>query len=302
MKKVAIVILNWNGEQMLRRFLPSVLQHSENVADIVVADNASTDASLALLEKEFPTVRTIVLDRNYGFAEGYNRALNQVENEYYVLLNSDVEVTEGWLDTLVSFMDSHPEAAACQPKLLAEHDHTLFEYAGASGGYIDRYGYPFCRGRLFESVEKDEGQYDDVAKCVAKMLVKKFGRKVRSVVFSCVPASSQERNEARNKNFSELVCKFSGAINGFSHVKVVGERTAVHGTKVKKEERAKRLKEKNNIEVDANFFKNKIVCIWDDVVTTGTSFCAYTAQLEQVGAHVTNGIFLGKTSYKYVQQ
>ena len=115
MKKVAIVILNWNGEQMLRRFLPSVLQHSENVADIVVADNASTDASLALLDKEFPTVRTIVLDHNYGFAEGYNRALNQVENEYYVLLNSDVEVTEGWLDTLVSFMDSHPEAAACQP-------------------------------------------------------------------------------------------------------------------------------------------------------------------------------------------
>ena len=144
---------------------------------------------------------------------------------------------------------------------------------------------------------KDGRNHADVAKCVAKMLVKKFGRKVRSVVSSCVPASSQERNEARNKNFSELVCKFSGAINGFSHVKVVGERTAVHGTKVKKEERAKRLKEKNNIEVDANFFKNKIVCIWDDVVTTGTSFCAYTAQLEQVGAHVTNGIFLGKTSY-----
>ena len=149
---------------------------------------------------------------------------------------------------------------------------------------------------------KDGRNHADVAKCVAKMLVKKFGRKVRSVVFSCVPASNQERNEARNKNFSELVCKFSGAINGFSHVKVVGERTAVHGTKVKKDEREKRLKEKNNIEVDANFFKNKIVCIWDDVVTTGTSFCAYTAQLEQVGAHVTNGIFLGKTSYKYVQQ
>ena len=125
---------------------------------------------------------------------------------------------------------------------------------------------------------KDGRNHADVAKCVAKMLVKKFGRKVRSVVSSCVPASSQERNEARNKNFSELVCKFSGAINGFSHVKVVGERTAVHGTKV------------------------KLVCIWDDVVTTGTSFCAYTAQLEQVGAHVTNGIFLGKTSYKYVQQ
>ena len=157
MKKVAIVILNWNGEQMLRRFLPSVLQYSEAVADIVIADNASTDASLALLEKKFPTVRTIVLDRNYGFAEGYNRALRQVEYEYYVLLNSDVEVTEGWLDTLIDFMDRHPEAAACQPKLLAEHDRTLFEYAGASGGYIDRYGYPFCRGRLFETVEKDEG-------------------------------------------------------------------------------------------------------------------------------------------------
>lgn len=162
MKKVAIVILNWNGEQMLRRFLPSVLQYSEAVADIVVADNASTDASLALLEKKFPTVRTIVLDRNYGFAEGYNRALRQVEYEYYVLLNSDVEVTEGWLDTLIDFMDRHSEAAACQSKLLAEHDHSLFEYAGASGGYIDRYGYPFCRGRLFETVEKDEGQYDDV--------------------------------------------------------------------------------------------------------------------------------------------
>ena len=149
---------------------------------------------------------------------------------------------------------------------------------------------------------KDGRNHTEVAKCVAKMLVKKFGRKVRNVVFSCVPASSQERNEARNKNFSELVCRFSGAIDGFSHVKVIGERTAVHGTKVKKEERAKRLKEKNNIEVDANFFKNKIVCIWDDVVTTGSSFCDYTAKLEQVGARVTNGIFLGKTSYKYVQQ
>ena len=134
-------------------------------------------------------------------------------------------------------------------------------------------------------------------RCLSRSLVVRF-----AAWFSLAFLRSQERNEARNKNFSELVCKFSGAINGFSHVKVVGERTAVHGTKVKKDERAKRLKENNNIEVDANFFKNKIVCIWDDVVTTGTSFCAYTAQLEQVGAHVTNGIFLGKTSYKYVQQ
>ena len=160
MKKVAIVILNWNGEQMLRRFLPSVLQYSEAVADIVVADNASTDASLALLEKKFPTVRTIVLDRNYGFAEGYNQALKQIEAEYYVLLNSDVEVTHHWLTPLIEFMDSHPQVAACQPKLLAEYDKDSFEYAGACGGFLDKYGYPFCRGRIFETVERDNGQYD----------------------------------------------------------------------------------------------------------------------------------------------
>lgn len=163
MKKVAIVILNWNGAAMMRRFLPSVIEHSQDVADIVVADNASSDDSLQLLRDEFPTVRTIVLDKNYGFAKGYNRALKQVDNEYYMLLNSDVEVTEGWLDKLVEFMDAHPEAAACQPKLRAEHTRDMFEYAGASGGYLDRYGYPFCRGRIFDTVEKDQGQYDDIA-------------------------------------------------------------------------------------------------------------------------------------------
>ena len=163
MKKVAIVILNWNGATMMRRFLPSVIEHSQDVADIVVADNASSDDSLQLLRDEFSTVRTIVLDKNYGFAEGYNRALKQVDNEYYMLLNSDVEVTEGWLDKLLEFMDVHPEAAACQPKLRAEHTRDMFEYAGASGGYLDRYGYPFCRGRIFDTVEKDQGQYDDIA-------------------------------------------------------------------------------------------------------------------------------------------
>ena len=162
MKKVAIVILNWNGAAMMRRFLPSVLEHSAQVADVIVADNASTDGSLDMLGSEFPSVRTIVLDRNYGFAGGYNRALEQVNNEYYMILNSDVEVTGGWLDRLVGFMDSHAEAAACQPKLRAEHSRGMFEYAGASGGFLDRYGYPFCRGRLFDSVERDSGQYDDV--------------------------------------------------------------------------------------------------------------------------------------------
>ena len=161
MKKVAIVILNWNGAAMMRRFLPSVIEHSSDVADIIVADNDSKDDSLAFLKTEFPTVRTIILNKNYGFAGGYNRALEQVDYEYYMLLNSDVEVTEGWMERLIDFMDANPEVAACQPKLRAEHSRDMFEYAGASGGYIDRYGYPFCRGRVFDTVEKDQGQYDD---------------------------------------------------------------------------------------------------------------------------------------------
>ena len=156
----------------------------------------------------------------------------------------------------------------------------------------------FDRQTIFDF--KDGCNQPQVAQFVAKELVRKFGRKIGKVVFSCVPASSQERNEERNKAFSALVCQLSGAIDGFSHVKVSGERSAVHGTKMKKEVRAKRLEESNTIEVDASFFRNKIVCVWDDVVTTGTSFCAYAAQLERVGAHVTNGIFLGKTSYRYV--
>ena len=152
----------------------------------------------------------------------------------------------------------------------------------------------FDRQTIFDF--KDGCNQPQVAQFVAKELVRKFGRKIGKVVFSCVPASSQERNEERNKAFSALVCQLSGAIDGFSHVKVSGERSAVHGTKMKKEVRAKRLEESNTIEVDASFFRNKIVCVWDDVVTTGT----YAAQLERVGAHVTNGIFLGKTSYRYV--
>lgn len=160
--KTSIVILNWNGADMLRRFLPSVLKYSGE-AEVVVADNASSDSSLSVLSAEFPEVRTIVLDRNYGFAEGYNMALRQVEAEYCLLLNSDVEVTPGWLDTLQDYMDGHPEVAACQPKLRCEWDRTLLEYAGACGGYIDRLGYPFCRGRVFGTVETDEGQYDTVA-------------------------------------------------------------------------------------------------------------------------------------------
>lgn len=160
MAKIAIVILNWNGQHMLAKFLPNVVEYSRQEAEVWVADNCSSDNSMHLLETQFPQVKTIVLEQNFGFAEGYNRALKQIEAEYYVLLNSDVEVCHHWLTPLIEFMDSHPGVAACQPKLLSEQDRDSFEYAGACGGFIDKYGYPFCRGRIFDTVEADNGQYD----------------------------------------------------------------------------------------------------------------------------------------------
>ncbi|MBR6049455.1 MAG: glycosyltransferase family 2 protein [Bacteroidales bacterium] len=159
MNKTAVVILNWNGLAMLERFMSSVVQHT--AAEVVVADNGSTDGSLAFLQQNYPQVRLITLDRNYGFAEGYNKALADVEAEYYVLLNSDVECTAGWVEPVVATMDAHPDIAVCQPKLLMYDDKSRFEYAGGAGGFVDKYGYPFCRGRLFSTLEKDEGQYDD---------------------------------------------------------------------------------------------------------------------------------------------
>lgn len=165
MDKIAIVILNWNGVGMMKKFLPSVLQYSiEDGATVYVADNASTDNSMQMLKEKFPQVRTIQLEKNWGFAEGYNKALTQIDAEYYVLLNSDVEVTHHWLVPLLEFMDSHPDVAFCQPKLLSEQDRNSFEYAGAAGGYLDKYGYPFCRGRIFNTVEPDDGQYDYATK------------------------------------------------------------------------------------------------------------------------------------------
>jgi GT2 family glycosyltransferase len=161
MKKLAVVILNWNGAAMLREFLPSVVAFSENdETEVVVADNASTDASCDVVTTEFPSVRLIRLEENFGFAEGYNRALAQIEAERVVLLNSDVEVTEGWLKPLNDYLDAHPDVAAVQPKLLSQRAKSQFEYAGACGGFIDRYGYPFCRGRILGTVEEDHGQYD----------------------------------------------------------------------------------------------------------------------------------------------
>jgi hypothetical protein len=160
MKKVAIVILNWNGREMLWKYLPTVLQYSRDEAMVYVADNASTDDSLTMLRENFPEVRLIELEKNWGFAEGYNKALRLIEAEYYLLLNSDIEVTHHWLTPMMEYLDVHPEVAACQPKLLSVFDKDCFEYAGASGGFLDRLGYPFCRGRIFETVERDNGQYD----------------------------------------------------------------------------------------------------------------------------------------------
>ncbi|MBO5539008.1 MAG: glycosyltransferase family 2 protein [Prevotella sp.] len=163
MTKTAIVILNYNGCEMLQNYLPLVVKHSVDEAKVIVADNASTDDSVAYLRANFPHVDLITLDKNYGFAEGYNQALGRVEAEYYVLLNSDVEVTEHWLSPLIAYMDEHGEVAACQPKLRSVRHRESFEYAGACGGFIDNYGYPFCRGRIFDTVEHDDGQYDGVA-------------------------------------------------------------------------------------------------------------------------------------------
>lgn len=163
MDKTAIVILNWNGCDMLRSFLPSVIRYSETEkAAVYVADNGSTDDSVEMLRREFPTVRLILLSDNHGFADGYNLSLKHVDAEYVVLLNSDVEVTEHWLSPLLTYMDAHPEVAACQPKIRSWHSKKQFEYAGAAGGFIDYYGYPFCRGRVMGVVEEDRGQYDEV--------------------------------------------------------------------------------------------------------------------------------------------
>lgn len=159
--KTAVVILNWNTRDYLDRFLPPLIQSCEGLdAEVIVADSASTDGSMDLVKERFPRIRRIELDANYGFTGGYNKALAQVDAEYFVLINSDIEVDGGWLSPLVEWLDSHPECAACAPKLLSWHDRGRFEYAGAAGGCIDALGYPFCRGRVLKRTEQDLGQYD----------------------------------------------------------------------------------------------------------------------------------------------
>ena len=164
MKPVAVIILNWNGAELLRRYLPSVIAGTNaEIADVIVADNGSTDQSREVLEQEFPQVKTLYFDKNLGFAGGYNKAIERAAGyRYTVLLNSDVRTPEGWLDPLFQYMEAHPEVGAVQPKLLHDREDgkRMFEYAGAAGGFIDKHGYPYCRGRVFEAVEDDHGQYD----------------------------------------------------------------------------------------------------------------------------------------------
>ncbi len=161
MIKTAVVILNWNGINFLKMFLETVIKYSSLDDTVVcVADNCSTDGSSVWVSENFSDIKLIQLDKNYGFAGGYNMALSQLDAKYYVLLNSDIEVTEGWLDPLISFMDKNPDAASCQPKILSYANRDYFEYAGAAGGFIDKFGYPLCRGRIFNITEKDTGQYD----------------------------------------------------------------------------------------------------------------------------------------------
>ncbi len=158
---VAVIILNWNGEKLLRRFLPEVIATTDPaIARVIVADNGSTDGSRLLLETEFTDIERIYFDTNHGFAGGYNLAIDLTDYRYTVLLNSDVATAPGWINTLYAFMESHPDVGACQPKIMSFDNPDTFEYAGAAGGFIDRNGYPYCRGRIFDTCEKDEGRYD----------------------------------------------------------------------------------------------------------------------------------------------
>jgi len=161
MLKTAVVILNWNGKKFLEKFLPVLIENTKDPdTEIIIADNNSKDTSIDFLNNHYPAIRKIRFDHNYGFTGGYNRALKQIEAKYFVLLNSDIEVTSGWLTPLIELLESDDKIAACQPKIKAYHQKNQFEYAGAAGGFIDKYGYPFCRGRILDSTEKDDHQYD----------------------------------------------------------------------------------------------------------------------------------------------
>lgn len=184
--KVSVVILNWNGQKMLEEYLPNIIAHCAMPdVELVIIDNGSTDNSVSWLETHYPDIRLVLLPENYGFADGYNKGLVDIDSEYTVLLNSDIQLTDGWLTPMIAFLDTHPEYAACQPKMLSLREPAYFEHAGACGGFIDHYGYPYCRGRVLSTVEKDEGQYDTpididwasgAAMCVRTKLYREVGQ------------------------------------------------------------------------------------------------------------------------------
>lgn len=177
MAKTAVIILNWNGRQLLEQFLPSVIKYSSKEATVVVADNGSEDDSVDFVKRNYPEVVVLEFSENYGFTGGYNKAIKELEVDYALLLNSDVEVTEGWLTPLIKCLDENGNVAACGPKILDYKQKDTFEYAGAAGGFIDKYGFPFCRGRVFTTLEKDAGQYNDPKECLwvsgAALMVRK---------------------------------------------------------------------------------------------------------------------------------
>jgi GT2 family glycosyltransferase len=160
--KVAVVILNWNGKGFLKKFLPSVTINMPDYAELIIADNNSSDDSISFLQQNYPHLRIVQNKKNGGFAKGYNDALKQIDAQYYVLLNSDIEVSPRWIEPIIEMMDQDPDIASAQPKILSYHQKEYFEYAGAGGGFLDAYGYPFCRGRMFDTIEQDQGQYDDI--------------------------------------------------------------------------------------------------------------------------------------------
>ncbi len=160
--KIAVVILNWNGKKFLKKFLPSVIKYISDDAEIIIADNASADDSISFLQNNYPQIRIIQHSKNLGFAKGYNEALSKINADYYVLLNSDIEVTENWIKPVIDLMEKDKNIAVCQPKIMSFYKPLEFEYAGAAGGFIDKYGYPFCKGRIFQTMEEDKGQYDDI--------------------------------------------------------------------------------------------------------------------------------------------
>lgn len=160
--KVAVVILNWNGKQLLEQFLPSIVQFSTELAEVYLADNASSDDSVSFVKEQFPSVKIVENTTNGGYAKGYNDALDSIDADIYCLINSDVEVTKDWLVPVLEVFEKEPNTAIIQPKLLDYKDKTKFEYAGAGGGFVDLYGYPYCRGRVFNHLEKDQGQFDDI--------------------------------------------------------------------------------------------------------------------------------------------